>query len=259
MPNHFRGPAAPHAPDERNAAFELHLRYESESASSEATAKHFNSVCNLGIGADSPYRHAYTRWKSLWDDNCRRELAFDPRLLIGLSTPSLWETGITLNPTYGTPVIPGSACKGLARHFLADQLSSSNAGPLLTDEQINALFESTDRGLKVHFYDAWWIPDSASGTGRADRPLVPEVTTPHHPVSPATPFDSPRPIPQIAAHGKFLFVAEGSSAVWVRFALDLLQVALEREGIGARTPEYGRVAETNPTQRNEHEATPDHH
>jgi len=238
---------------QRNAYFELYSAacYRASKVSSEATTEHFNRICRIRIG--DAYRHAYVRWEQGWRDagaQCE-ELAFSDRLLIGLSNPSLWESGITLNPTYGTPVVPGSACKGLARHFAETHLHVAGNTDGLTREMSDCLFGKADDAGEVCFHDAWWVPVSAPASyayGK-DCPFVREVVTPHHKDfldssggAEATPFDNPVPIPQIAAHGRFLFVVTGSP-VWAQHALDILRLAIAMEGIGARTPEYGRGGE----------------
>lgn len=234
---------------QRNAHFELYSAacYRASRADSQSTTEHFDRICRVRIG--DAYRRAYARWEQAWKAAGAQhvELAFSNRLLIGLSNPSLWESGITLNPTYGTPVIPGSACKGLARHFAESHLHVGSNAQGLTRELSDALFGKADGAGEVCFQDAWWVPDSAPELYGKDRPFVREVVTPHHKdfldsagAKQATPFDSPVPVPQIAAHGRFLFVVTGA-ALWAQHALDILRVALSMEGIGARTPEYGRA------------------
>ncbi|MDR1621244.1 MAG: hypothetical protein LBS00_02590, partial [Synergistaceae bacterium] len=39
------------------------------------------------------------------------------RMIIGLGVSNVLEAGLTLNPIYGAPLIPGSALKGLAAHY----------------------------------------------------------------------------------------------------------------------------------------------
>lgn len=245
-PSHFRH-ALPPATAGSNAIHRLLHSYKDQATqvNSEHSATHFSAVCNTPQAKANLYPKAYNRWQQLWQlaqDNqaaSLRELTFMHRALINLAQPSLWESSTSFNPTYGTPVIPGSACKGLARHFAVSHLS-------IAPEHLNGLFESKNPNQKVKFMDAWWVPGSAPGSNR-DRPWVREIVTPHHPEfmntqgrTPATPFDSPKPSPQIAVHGKFLFVVQGPK-LWADYALNILQVALETEGIGARTPEYGCI------------------
>lgn len=83
------------------------------------------------------------------------------RLVVGFGVNPAWESGITLHPLYGFPLIPGSAVKGLVHHTaemaLAARLESNAAGgeaappppdgPILGEflaaaEQIHRLFGS---------------------------------------------------------------------------------------------------------------------
>ena len=241
---HFLHPL-PEGTQAPNAMHRLLHSYPADQANSEHSARHFSTVCKTAQPGTGIYPKAYERWKNTWDDAARNktaslaELSFMHRALINLAQPSLWESSTSFNPTYGTPLIPGSACKGLARHF-----ANSHLG--IADDHMDALFESKDSSRKVQFMDAWWIPNSAPGINR-DRPWVREIVTPHHPEfmnskgkDAATPFDSPKPSPQIATHGKFLFVVQGPK-LWAEYAINILRVALEIEGIGARTPEYGCI------------------
>ena len=231
-----------------NAIHALMHRYPAKEINSEHSAEHFSDVCNTPLSDKSLYRNAYARWQTLWKEaescgqGANRELRLNHRALINLAQSSLWESHTSFNPTYGTPMIPGSACKGLAIHF-AQTLPDVNA-------YINGIFDSTDASKKIQFMDAWWKPASAPGP-HTNRPWVREIVTPHHPEFmntkgkvPATPFDSPKPSPQIAMHGTFLFAVQGPK-LWADYALNILQVALENEGIGARTPEYGCIAAPN--------------
>lgn len=234
-----------------NPAWRLMIGYGHSRADASNNALHFDKVCSIGIPRDGIYSAAFERWKRLWLPIAGngappaqvRTLRLEHRALVGMSEPSLWESGITLNPVYGTPLLPGSACKGLALHFATSSLG-------IVKEHLNGVFDSRNLDRKVDFLDAWWCPGSSPGTDKSEqaRPLVREQTTPHHPGflrtkggAPATPFDSPVPVPQIATHGSFLFVVKGPP-LWATYAMDILQLALEFEGIGARTPEYGSVA-----------------
>ena len=241
----------------RNAAFEFyHAPYLGENGQvswvvdSRCTAPHFDEICVAEVPTDGAYAAAYTRWESSCaaaGAQANRKLRFVHRVLIGLSEPSLWETSICLSPVYGTPVIPGSAVKGLAEHFAREHLVSEAEGAMST-AMLQTLFGTVDGCGVVEFQDAWWVPGSAPGVGAAKcRPLVREIVTPHHTdflnskgKTAATPFDDPSPVPQLAAHGEFFFAVTGP-VVWAEHAMDILQLALEMAGIGARTPEYGQV------------------
>ena len=52
------------------------------------------------------------------DKPCRSEsLTTAGRLIVGLGSENILETGLRLHHTYGVPIIPGSALKGLASHY----------------------------------------------------------------------------------------------------------------------------------------------
>lgn len=259
-----RWPAAGGASNAAQVLFQGMEVLPAEGLSSESAPRFLNRVC--AVPASSIYRRYFDRRKrTLARLNCEfLSLEVDGRLFIGMSTASLFETGITLDSTYGVPVIAGQACKGLARR----------AGKaLLPDPLFMAMFGTPDdqHGVgMVHFFDALWEPGSAPPRhatvlkwvypealrwqlGRDELiptidggqyPLVREIVNPHHPdfatgEHRATPFDAPKPVPLIATHGRFLFAVRGVP-LWRRHAADLLKAALQTEGIGARTPEYGR-------------------
>jgi len=50
------------------------------------------------------------------------------RLAVGLANPAPTEnSGTSWNPTYGIPVIPGASLKGLARHYLEEELTAGGS------------------------------------------------------------------------------------------------------------------------------------
>jgi len=247
------------AASSRNGAFELYntpypANVPALVVSSESSARHFDRICEAAVDsnpATGPYALAFHRWNAgCRADGCKlRTFRFTHRILIGLSETNLWETGIAVDPVYGVPAIAGSAIKGLAIHFAMEQLTGADA--CMTDAIRDALFGTTRGGGVVDFMDAWWVPASAPKVPgeplSVHRPFVREVVTPHHQdfldrnsPSPATPFDKPVPVPQLAAHGSFLFAVNGPG-VWADHALDIVELALQMQGLGARTPEYGQA------------------
>lgn len=220
--------------------------YGSIKEESKLTASHFDRICVCRPAA--PYAKAFERWKSDGAASGRehRKLVVNERLLVGLAESSLWQTSIDIVAVYGVPRLAGSALKGLAKSFARRLLADSLGDRDLHAGVIDALFGSTRARGAVTFHEAWWVPGSAPARYGKDRPFVREVVTPHHKgaadsngKTPMTPFDSPTPVPQLAAHGQFLVALEGDR-VWVDHAMDILQLGLEMEGAGARTPEYGR-------------------
>jgi len=205
------------------------------------------------------------------------------RLIVGLGSENVLETGIRLHHTYGLPVIPGSALKGLAAHYchevwgqlaLADTapdgskrfrrpteaedeayrsyLQGKGARP--ADNYHRLLFGTTDDSGCLIFHDAWLTPYSAG-------PLVMDVMTPHHPewlngTKPPTDFDSPRPVPFVSVAGSFRIAVSWhgplseKAASWSALAFDLLAEALQEWGVGGKTSSgYGRLTEVDASHR----------
>ena len=200
------------------------------------------------------YRRAYDRWRNATADHGRFrtvELRLKTRLFIGLTGGGMLETGCLISHSYGTPYLTGSSVKGLVASHARERLGEK--GRAFHDEIFGAAANDDDdrpaaalSGL-ITFHDAWWVPDSA------ERPLVQEVVTSHHPAyygndgaTAATDFDSPVPNAQVAAHGAFLFVIGGPVA-WLDLVRQMLISALTDRGAGARTRGgYGLFAAPEP-------------
>ncbi|MDW8283875.1 MAG: type III-B CRISPR module RAMP protein Cmr6 [Myxococcales bacterium] len=73
-----------------------------------------------GIAISSDYACSFERWKkSLLAAGARVfELVLASRLLVGHGNSSATDVGLTVHHTWGVPVIPGSALKGLVAHFV---------------------------------------------------------------------------------------------------------------------------------------------
>jgi CRISPR-associated protein Cmr6 len=213
---------------------------------------------------------AFERWKKSLA-NCSappqsKILYVHGRMVIGLGSDSILETGLTLHHTYGTPMIPGSALKGLAAHYCdqvwgaADENKEFRA-PEDTDEEAKDTQSEIGKWYRVifgtqkaagyfTFHDAWITPESLD-----KEPLCLDVMTPHHSKYyggedvPPSDFDDPKPISFLSVRGCFHFAVsceipgtEGEN--WCKLVLDLLKQALENWGIGAKTSSgYGRMGE----------------
>lgn len=78
------------------------------------------------------------------------------RLVIGLGDSSIYETSMTLHHIYGIPYIPGSAIKGILRHFLVSELLAKDLSDdnlnvmnkLIETDNIKALFEKGRETIK---------------------------------------------------------------------------------------------------------------
>lgn len=173
------------------------------------------------------------------------------RLVIGLGNSSPLETGFTLHSTFGVPMIPGSALKGIA----------SNGLPADGYER-KILFGGTDDAGFITFHDAWISPQSITNDQQG---LIEDVMTPHHghyydgakytgglregEIIPPTDFDDPTPITFLSVRGSFHVVLTcedpgKDGERWLRRAKDVLLAALKSSGAGGKgSSGYGRLVE----------------
>lgn len=240
-------------PREDSHAGLLLQRYVSHPAdSSERWSQAKRSVLDAArkVEVGALYRIAFDRWSaSLPNEPAPIDLTTQGRLIVGLGSESVLETGITLHHTYGVPIIPGSALKGLSAHYCHEVWGS-------TDEKFRRdggafhqlLFGTTDDSGCITFHDSWLTPDSP-------RPLTLDVMTPHHPKwldgsVPPSDFDSPTPVPFLSVTGSFRVAVSwhGPSSDrardWTKLARSLLCDALKEWGIGGKTTSgYGRLVD----------------
>lgn len=177
------------------------------------------------------------------------EVAVAWRLAIGLGNESVVETGTTLHRTYGTPVIPGTALKGLAAHYCDSVWGAVDARYKEGGEFHREMFGVTLDAGHITFHDAWILP-ACLGAG-----LVTDTMTPHHgdyymgkdDQHPPSDFDDPVPVAFLAVTGTFHAAVtcdgEGAEAEkWAVRALELLKTALREWGVGGKTNSgYGRM------------------
>lgn len=72
------------------------------------------------ISISTDYEKAFERWKqSLVAIGARQfELELTSRLLVGIGNSSGTDVGLTVHHTWGVPMVPGSAIKGLTAHYV---------------------------------------------------------------------------------------------------------------------------------------------
>ena len=217
------------------------------------------------------YGHAFTRWNDSFANDALHpstDLCTMGRLIVGLGSENVLETGIRLHHTYGLPVIPGSALKGLAAHYCdhswgkrgqADENQRFRGGG--KGDCYNLLFGTTEDGGVIAFHDALIVPASLDRGG-----LMLDVMTPHHPkwqtdkVAP-TDFDSPIPVAFLSVSGMFRVRVSWAgppecqeAGKWTDLAFYLLKEALAEWGVGGKTSSgYGRLVD----QRDEATKTTD--
>jgi len=202
------------------------------------------------IPVTDDYKRFYQRWRSAVEalgPSTRTEVATVlGRLVAGLGAESVLETSIALHRTYGVPYIPGSSLKGLAaaaaHQCLADPAWRKPAKGVEIGAFHRILFGDQESSGEVTFHDALWIPEGPT------LPLDLDVMTVHHPKyyqgtdnAPAADWDSPTPVAFLTAHGRYLLAVTGPKE-WADTAMEILKIAVEENGAGAKTAAgYGRM------------------
>lgn len=238
------------------------------------------------------YSQAYRRWKESFQgpDSLCIIVRAESRILVGHGTSSAIGVGLTLHHTWGVPVLPGSALKGLTAHYVQTvygpdpdieeperepfrgttwEFSRPSRVPgrffrrLFGAPDVDEFSEKGSQG-EVIFHDALWIPPE-KGSGPM---LARDVLTVHQrgyyesgggewPVD----FDDPNPVSflTVAPGNRFLVILEarGERALLER-ASRYVGEALESWGLGGKTAAgYGRlVPETPGLQPGKSQETP---
>lgn len=216
------------------------------------------------------YAEAYRQWERSFAGGTpfrSERLTNAGRIMVGLGSENVLETGLRLQHTYGVPIIPGSALKGLAAHYCDEVWGQRHLGDAAPQENKRfrrkrpadegegeyhrLLFGTTEDGGVITFHDAWIVPESL-----ADGALHLDVMTPHHPKwqtneAPPTDFDSPNPVSFLSVAGTFDVRISWSgpagtppdkAEAWAGLAMEILREALAEWGIGGKTSSgYGRL------------------
>ena len=234
-----------------------------------------------GSEANALYKMAFeARKKELDKVSAAQAFETTSRLIAGLGASNVLETGLTLNPIYGVPMIPGSSLKGIAAHYCSKVWGAANVdfrSPLIDEkskssrkagEIYEAIFGKVDDNPDnaeagyIRFYDAWMLPESMRGS------LVKDVMTPHHGdyygdgTTPPSDFDDPNPVTYLSVRGKFevrvgcLDSDESVRKSWEKLVLKLLKDALKFNGAGGKTSSgYGRMLEYETYEERKEKAT----
>jgi len=236
-------------------------------------AKQKHQATALQGSLPDPLREAYTRafnrrYKALEgfqggvDGAVTRcfQVKVSGRLAAGLGNASVLENGLSLNHTYGLPYLPGTGLKGMASAMAHLGLSGSSwrrgvekDGTWMGQgEDHKVLFGTMDTGAEdaaagiVIFHDAWWDPEPAPGMPETQLPFQPDVMTPHHMEYNLegkdwpNDWESPVPVPYLTTGGTFRLALTGPEE-WVEAAFEILRMAFQHLGFGAKTQiGYGR-------------------
>lgn len=217
------------------------------------------------------YGIAFNRWRdSMNGPNTRVQLCSAAgRLFVGHGNPSGSDVGLTVHHTWGVPMVPGSALKGVLAHHVAasyggddedrrpwrgvtrDQGRATRSpgelyrmlfGAPAVDDQSSQARACVGA---VIFHDALYVPGSCP----ADRPFVRDVITVHqktyynsHNTAPND-YDDPNPIGfvNVKPGAHFLLALSGDPHLTAP-AMHLLLEALEERGVGGKTSlGYGRL------------------
>ncbi len=270
--------------DFRREPFHVGLAYERagilerEGGEKDATERRdarLDDLANARIDPD--YADFYRRWEaSLRSSEDARilEVELCGRLLVGHGNPSQYEVGLTLHHTWGVPVIPGSAIKGLLAHFIVAHYAGDeaehepwrgvefsleggiNRGPGWAYARIFGAPDSKAdpqgaRGGELRFHDAVYIP----GSCERDRPLERDVLTVHQTSyyntrggSFPNDHDDPNPVAFLSVRpgARFLLAIEGPTSL--RDPIEpVLLAALDEWGVGGKTTlGYGRLQKAEP-------------
>jgi CRISPR-associated protein Cmr6 len=210
--------------------------------------------------ASEAYKTAYARYQNLLPNPVQQPLDLGGPLAVGLGMSSPLEVGLTLSHTYGMPVIPGSAIKGVCRDVAEALVNEKH----ITPEQFTDLMGDTSHEGLCVFYDAWYDPSSVDG-----KPFHRDVVTVHHPeyyqnkgATWPTDFDDPTPVPFLVVKpgAQFLFAVGLPAPEWEDFVRRLLIYAMRHHGVGGKTRAgYGWLEEPgHPTVPGDAPHTPAH-
>lgn len=210
-------------------------------------------------------------------DTITMQTADGSALAAGIGGTHILETGLTLNPLFGTPMIPASSIKGVVAHYCDAVLGGPEhpeyCAPEFDDSgrlkknggKLYDLFfghvadpnnpDDKDEAGYFRFYDAWLTPDSLN------KAIVTDVMTPHHgdyysgQKSEPSDFDDPNPILFLTVQGKFEIPFDCEEYTEKReetleFLRNLISFALMAEGVGGKTRAgYGHLYEPELKQR----------
>lgn len=240
----------------------------------------FGWACRSSLGADQRLVDAVSRRR----DHALRVLSGTPagspgslcclrlraepewRLAVGHGNKAnAYETGLALHGTYGWPVIPGSALKGLAAAWASSELSGADAAdllrvlggprpgaPLPPGGPASSGGASPGPGARqgtVRFLDA--IPDGRPVTVLADvltphvKPYYDSLADGAATVVPPAEYHNPVPVTFLTVRGGFAVDLYGPNEEDVGLAAEWLMKAGDELGAGAKTAAgYGYLAIT---------------
>ncbi len=112
-------------------------------------AQWLSNLAGISVAAD--YARSFERWKASFAAPGDRlaELTLASRLLIGRGNESAIDVGLTVHHTWGVPVIPGSALKGLVARYV-----DATYGP--TDASKKPWEQQGDERVRADYQGVTW-------------------------------------------------------------------------------------------------------
>lgn len=236
------------------------------------------------VSAEHTVSADYDKFFKCWEKSLKVSgatvwtLTLSTRLLIGHGNPSGTDIGLTVHHTWGVPVIPGSALKGLLAHYVettygpdpedsVDSKRAKFAGVTWAGSRIvgkpgdyfEALFgsppvaggeadsASPGRQGRIIFHDALYVPENTQTPFSADvltvhqKPYYDSLGKDAFPSDYASPV--PLPFLTVRPNTKFLIALSDrtGSTGWTDLAREILADALIKWGVGGKTSlGYGR-------------------
>jgi len=248
-------------PENKALLFNRLCRGVDDSSKDERTQK--ESALQGLLSSYSPdtitlYKRAFKEWQSFLvgqPDILYFVMKLTSPMIVGKGDQNVHEFGMTLQAPWGTPVIPGSAIKGVLSTFAHDQGGADWQKGVLSSfaGQLSLIMFGGDNEQKksfagaLDFLDAWWLPESGT-------PFANDIITVHNsswyqagdnPAQNNWPDGMDSPIPNhfavIAKGESFLFAIRGVES-WRELAKKMLVKAASLYGFGAKTRVgYGRL------------------
>jgi CRISPR-associated protein Cmr6 len=193
------------------------------------------------------YRQAFDVWRKFLASDSKAscfEMACSTPLIVGKGDHSVHEFGISLQPPWAAPVIPGSGIKGVLSAWAHENGSNDWQKSVWSEVGGNhaiLMFGGldSDRRLKagvLDFLDAWWVP-------RTKNPFKIDIINVHYRSyyqgnSPNWPDGTDSPVPNkfivVQPGERFLFALRGP-ADWRELAKRMLVQAAGEKGFGGKT------------------------
>lgn len=216
-----------------------------------------------GYSADylALYKHALKQWRQAMENNrdiaCLEMVVASP-LIVGKGDQNVHEFGITLQLPWGTPVIPGSAIKGVLSTFAHEQgdegwhkgalSSKDNALAAFSGKMSLIMFGGMDENNEsfagaLDFCDAWWVPSHGNSPFQED--IINVHNGSYYQKGDSFPDGMDSPVPNkfaVVRPGEKFFFAIKGTASWRELAKNMLIQVADQYGFGAKTRVgYGRL------------------